>query len=172
MPCDLIWRGGRIVKTQASDSKGTLVESCSMADMFTPKRRSEIMRNIRSKDTKPEMTVRRIVHRLGFRFRLHGKDLPGTPDLVLPKYCCVVFVNGCYWHGHTCKRGYRTPGTNADYWTKKIGRNIEQQEMAFSQLLSDGWKVVLIWECEIKDLCALADRLKCGIKGPVLFTEY
>jgi len=142
-----------------------------MADMFTPERRSEIMRNIRSKGTKPEMTIRRLVHRLGFRFRLHGKDLPGTPDLILPKYNCVVFVNGCYWHGHTCRRGYRTPGTNAEYWSKKIGRNIEREEIAFSQLLSSGWKILLIWECEIKHQDALAERLVAGICGQSLFHE-
>lgn len=106
------------------------------------------MRAVKSSDTAPEMIVRRLVHRLGCRFRLHRRDLPGTPDLVLPRRRKVIFVNGCFWHGHDCARGARLPKTNADYWQAKIGRNISRDFRNLAALESAGWRVLTIWECE------------------------
>lgn len=124
------------------------------------------MAAVRSTDTKPEMLVRRLVHRLGYRFRLHRKDLPGKPDLVFPGRRAVVFVHGCYWHGHDCKRGARMPKTNVDYWTGKIGRNRERDEASVSALEATGWRVLIIWECEMKDSDVLAGRLQGFLGWP------
>ena len=108
------------------------------------------MRSVRSTDTAPEMTVRRMVHRLGYRFRLHRKDLPGKPDLVFPRLKKVVFVHGCFWHGHGCARGGRVPVHNRDYWTDKVARNKIRDGSALDQLAVLGWKSLVIWECEVK----------------------
>lgn len=97
---------------------------------------------------KPELLVRSIAHRLGFRFRLHAKDLPGKPDLVFRSKRKVIFVNGCFWHGHDCKEGRRVPKSNVDYWLSKITRNKERDVAARKQLEADGWDVLTIWECE------------------------
>lgn len=118
------------------------------------------MRAVRSKDTAPELLVRRLAHRLGYRFRLHRGDLPGHPDLVFPGRRAVVFVHGCFWHGHDCARGARAPKANADYWTAKIGRNVARDEAAVAALQSSGWRVLVLWECQLKDSSALADRLQ------------
>ena len=118
------------------------------------------MAAVRSKDTRPEMLVRRLTHRLGYRFRLHRRDLPGHPDLVFPRRRAVVFVHGCWWHGHSCSRGARTPKTNLDYWTAKIARNMQRDRASSEALLADGWHVLVLWECEIKDEDALAGRLR------------
>jgi len=122
--------------------------------------RSRTMAAVRSKDTRPEMLVRRLTHRLGYRFRLHRRDLPGHPDLVFPRRRAVVFVHGCWWHGHSCSRGARTPKTNLDYWTAKIARNMQRDRASSEALLADGWHVLVLWECEIKDEDALAGRLR------------
>jgi len=111
--------------------------------------RSAIMRSVKSKDTKPEMAVRRFVHGLGYRFRLHRKSLPGTPDLVFPRLRKVVFVNGCFWHGHDCPRGARIPKNNRDYWIAKIARNRERDKLNRKLLLAEGWGVYIVWECQI-----------------------
>lgn len=113
--------------------------------------RSKTMRAVRSKDTGPEIAVRRLAHKLGFRFRLHRKDLPGTPDLVFPKFRKVIFVHGCFWHGHDCPRGARAPKTNRDYWERKLERNKARDAKALSDLRSMGWQAQTIWECEIRD---------------------
>jgi DNA mismatch endonuclease (patch repair protein) len=107
------------------------------------------MRAVKSTNTKPEMAVRRYVHRLGFRFRLHRKSLPGTPDLVFPRLNKVVFVHGCFWHGHRCKRGDRTPSANREYWVEKIGRNRKRDKQNRALLKSQGWDVYIAWECRI-----------------------
>lgn len=112
--------------------------------------RSAIMRAVKSKDTGPELMVRRAVHALGMRFRLHRKDLPGCPDLVLPRHRTVIFVHGCFWHGHSCKRGARMPATNADYWREKIQRNEARDEDNARRLREAGWDVITVWECETK----------------------
>lgn len=122
--------------------------------------RSRTMAAVRSKDTKPEMLVRRLAHRLGYRFRLHRKDLPGKPDLVFSSRKAIIFVDGCYWHGHDCKRGARTPKTNVDYWRAKIGRNMARDAANIVALEARGWRVLTLWECELKDVDDLARRLQ------------
>ena len=127
---------------------------------MTSEQRSRVMRAVKGKDTGTEMTVRRIVHRMGYRYRLHRKELPGKPDLVFGPRRKVVFVHGCFWHGHTCKRGDRIPKENRRYWTKKIARNKERDQEHVSALKVKGWKVLIIWECETKDTRRLEKRIR------------
>jgi len=124
----------------------------------SPARRSEIMRRVRSKDTKPELIVRKLVHRLGFRFRLHSKRLPGHPDLVFASSRKVIFVNGCFWHRHDCAAA-ETPLTNRQYWQAKQTRNAVRDKRNKATLLRLGWKTLVIWECEMKDREKLIRRL-------------
>ncbi len=126
-----------------------------MADTFDPARRSAIMRRVRSKDTSPEMKVRQAIHAAGFRYRLHRKDLPGNPDLVFPRHRCVLFVHGCFWHWHDCKRA-RMPATNRDYWTAKIERNVRRDHRIQDELKALGWLVCVIWECRLREGIAQA----------------
>ena len=112
--------------------------------------RSRIMRSVKSKDTGPEMVVRRLVHGLGYRYRLHRSDLPGTPDLVLPGRNAVIFVHGCFWHGHDCPRGARVPKTNRAYWMAKIVRNSVRDAANLKRLKAAGWRVLTLWECDLK----------------------
>lgn len=121
--------------------------------------RSAIMRSVKSTNTKPEMVVRRLAHRLGYRFRLHRKSLPGTPDLVFPRLRKVVFVNGCFWHGHGCARGDRIPKNNRDYWVEKVARNRERDKVNCASLRAQGWGVCIIWECLISKI-GLENKLK------------
>lgn len=114
---------------------------------------------VRSTGTKPEMAVRRLAHALGYRFRLHRKDLPGKPDLVFSRRQAVIFVHGCFWHGHGCKRGARMPKKNREYWSAKIARNVERDAESVAAIEADGWRVLVIWECEMKDADRLARRL-------------
>lgn len=107
------------------------------------------MSGIRGKDTKPEMFVRKGLHRLGFRFRLHDRSLPGTPDLVLPKYNAVVFVHGCFWHGHDCHLGTK-PATRKEFWAAKFEENRARDRKAREALLKKGWRVLEIWECAMR----------------------
>ena len=120
-----------------------------MADVFTSEKRSAVMAGIRSKNTKPEMMVRKQVFAAGFRYRLHARNLPGKPDLVLARYNVAVFVHGCFWHGHKCLNG-KLPETNRDYWKKKFARNIKNDQRATRALRAKGWKVVTIWECQLE----------------------
>lgn len=120
-----------------------------MADVFDPAKRSQIMSHVKNKNTAPEIRLRSILHRAGFRFRVNRKDLPGKPDIVLPKYKTVIFVNGCFWHGHDCKRGQR-PQANAEFWNEKINKNIERDNIVTTELENLGWRVFIVWECEIK----------------------
>ena len=113
-------------------------------------KRSATMRAVKSEDTAPEMMVRRYVHSLGYRFRLHRKDLPGKPDLIFPRLNSAIFVHGCFWHGHDCPRGARLPKENAEYWHRKIGRNAERDKKTLRLLRSLGWNVLVIWECELR----------------------
>lgn len=127
------------------------------------------MRAVRSTNTRPEMIVRRAAHALGYRYRLHVSSLPGKPDLAFPARRKVVFVNGCFWHGHDCKRGSRKPSTNASYWSAKIDRNRARDQYQLKQLSSLGWSSLVIWECEISDLDALKRRLIAFLeRGDVL----
>lgn len=121
--------------------------------------RSENMRQIRSKDTGPELKVRSLTHRLGFRFRLHRKDLPGKPDLVFPSRNKIIFVHGCFWHGHACPEGLRKPKSNRSYWIPKIAKNRQRDAESISRLRAAGWDVLVIWECEIKEQESLAKML-------------
>ncbi len=123
--------------------------------------RSRTMRAVRSKDTKPELIVRRLIHSLGFRFRLHRRDLPGSPDLVFSGRRKVIFVHGCFWHGHDCVRGNRKPVANADYWHAKIRGNVERDIRNETALRENRWDVLTIWECEtkLKDREAITRRV-------------
>lgn len=130
------------------------------AKTTTDPARSAIMRAVKSTNTNPELIVRSLAHRLGFRFRLHRKALPGNPDLVFVARRKAIFVNGCFWHGHECKRGDRAPKTNADYWRAKIARNKARDADVRAALAASGWDVLTIWECETKDRDGLAVRLR------------
>ena len=118
------------------------------------------MQAVKSKNTGPELAVRRLAHRMGYRFRLHRKDLPGKPDLVFPRLRKAVFVHGCFWHGHDCARGARVPVQNRPYWTKKIERNKVRDDAVQEALTAAGWKVVVLWECEIRDQELLAHQIR------------
>lgn len=120
-----------------------------MADIYSPEKRSDIMSKVCSKNSKPERIVRSLVHKMGYRFRLHRKDLPGTPDLVFPKYKKVIFVNGCFWHSHGCKKS-KLPESNSEFWKEKIGKNVERDKMNYAELKKSGWAYLILWECEIK----------------------
>ncbi|MGY2188161.1 very short patch repair endonuclease [Pseudomonas sp. SDO5591_S426] len=111
--------------------------------------RSRMMSGIQGKNTKPEISIRRALHARGFRFRLHVKELPGKPDLVLPKYNAVVFVHGCFWHGHTC-RYFKTPQTRSAFWLEKIGKNQTRDLTHETSLLGQGWRVLVVWECAVR----------------------
>jgi DNA mismatch endonuclease, patch repair protein len=121
------------------------------------------MRLVRSKDTKPEIKVRSLLHCLGFRFRLHRKDLPGNPDIVLPKHFTVIFVHGCFWHRHKGCQEASMPATHQDYWIPKFKRTIERDKRNQEELRRLGWNIIVLWECEIKDVNRLADRLMATI---------
>jgi DNA mismatch endonuclease, patch repair protein len=118
------------------------------------------MAAIRSKDTKPELIVRSLLHSLGYRFRVHGAHLPGKPDVVLPKYRTALFVHGCFWHMHNCKYGRVTPRTNAEFWADKRLRTVERDVRSTAALRRSGWRVATVWECQTKDPLRLAHRLK------------
>lgn len=130
-----------------------------MVDRISPKDRSALMARIRSKDTGPELIVRRLLHRLGFRFRLHAKELPGKPDIVFRRRRKAVRVHGCYWHGHGCSRGGTGAKSNVEYWAPKIAKNRARDAANAAALEADGWSVLTIWECETRDRRALEARL-------------
>lgn len=130
-------------------------------DTLSPAERSEVMRRVRSKDTKPEVFVRSVLHRMGYRFRLHRKDLPGNPDIVLPKHRTAVFIHGCFWHQHPGCRKATVPQNNRDYWERKLSRNVERDALSVRALEEAGWRVVILWECEIpRDEASLRERLR------------
>lgn len=120
-----------------------------MADTLTPQQRSQLMARIRGKDTKIELLIRRALHGLKFRYQLHDRRLPGRPDMVLPKYRAVIFIHGCFWHGHDCAL-HRPPSSNKLYWRDKITRNQERDAAALKQLRRDGWRCLVIWECALR----------------------
>jgi len=107
------------------------------------------MRAVKARNTSPEMAVRRVLHAAGYRYRLHRRDLPGKPDIVFPSRRKAIFVHGCFWHGHDCRRGARAPKTNADYWRAKIARNVERDRVTAAAFDSIGWQRLVIWECEV-----------------------
>ena len=119
-----------------------------MPESLTPERRSRLMARVKGTNTKPEVVLRSLLHRMGYRFRLHRKDLPGSPDIVLPKYRTAIFVHGCFWHRHPgCKRT-TTPKNNYEFWQTKFAQNIERDARKHAQLLQLGWHVIIVWECE------------------------
>lgn len=130
-----------------------------MTDGVSPAR-SRIMWAVRSKNTIPEVALRKWLHAAGYRFRLHRKDLPGNPDIVFPSRRKALFVHGCFWHGHNCPRGSRQPKTNVEYWTQKIKRNRERDEVALVELRGLGWDVEIVWECEMKEKVGVMERLR------------
>ena len=128
--------------------------------MESPEVRRRTMQAVKSKDTVPELLVRSLAHRMGYRFRLHRKDLPGKPDLVFPGRRKAIFVHGCFWHGHDCARGARVPKSNREYWTKKIARNQERDQAARTALTELGWKLTVLWECELSNATRIRHRLR------------
>lgn len=137
-----------------------------MTDVYDKEKRSAVMARVKSKDTSPEKAVRRILTRLGARYRLHRKDLPGNPDIVMPGRKLAIFVHGCFWHGHDCARGARVPKANRDYWLAKVARNKARDEAAQQALCAGGWTVETIWECELKDEPVLTARLARRLQRP------
>lgn len=121
-------------------------------DIKSPKARSLNMAAVRSKNTKPEIAVRKLLHAAGYRFRLHSKDLPGSPDIVLPKLKTVVFVNGCFWHRHQGCRFAAVPATRSDFWIHKFEENVQRDKRNYDLLRTLGWRVIVIWECEISSI--------------------
>jgi len=120
-----------------------------LADTFNPEKRSQIMSRIRDRDTKPELLIRKGLHAKGFRYRLHDRKLPGKPDLVFPRYKSIIFVNGCFWHGHSCHL-FRWPASRVEYWKPKITRTIERDKANFRSLEAKGWHILIIWECAFR----------------------
>lgn len=127
-------------------------------DRLDPERRRRLMQQVRTKNTGPEMIVRSLLHRLGYRFRLHRKDLPGTPDIVFPSRRIAMFIHGCFWHGHGCRIG-KLPKSRLEYWQPKIEANQARDQRHEAALVRAGWRVAIIWQCELADLDDLADRL-------------
>jgi DNA mismatch endonuclease (patch repair protein) len=127
-------------------------------DIYSKKKRSEIMSKVRASNSKPEITVRKLLHRLGYRFRLHNKQLPGKPDIILPKYQSTIFVHGCFWHHHNkCKKS-KYPTSNTKFWQEKIMANVNRDRRSLRSLTKLGWKSLVIWECEVSSR-NLSDRL-------------
>lgn len=133
-----------------------------MTDKLTPERRSENMRRIRSTSTKPEMAVRKLIYSMGYRYRVHRRDLPGKPDIVFGPRRKIIFVHGCFWHQHPISGclDSRRPKSNTAYWESKLRRNIERDTAAQANLESAGWQVLVVWECETRDLAALTEKLR------------
>jgi len=130
-----------------------------VTDVYSPEKRSAVMRRVKGKDTSPELKVRKALTALGARYRLHRADLPGKPDIVLPRRKLALFVHGCFWHGHDCARGARVPKQNRDYWVGKVDRNRARDAKSRDALTALGWRVETIWECDLKDPAALEVRL-------------
>jgi DNA mismatch endonuclease (patch repair protein) len=130
-----------------------------MTDVFTPEKRSAVMRRVKSRDTTPERLVRKLLTELGVRYRLHRADLPGKPDIVMAGRRLAIQIHGCFWHGHDCARGSRVPKQNTDYWLAKVGRNVARDAETAAKLAAMGWRVETVWECEMKDRTALQQRL-------------
>lgn len=141
-----------------------------MSDIMTKEERSALMSKIKGKNTKPEMIVRKYLFARGFRYRLHDKYLPGSPDIVLPKYKTAVFIHGCFWHGHSGCRKARLPSSNIDYWEKKIHENLERDRKKIASMEEAGWHVLVVWQCDIdnktrreKYLDEIVEEIKKGI---------
>jgi DNA mismatch endonuclease, patch repair protein len=129
-----------------------------MADIVSSEKRSQMMSGIKSKNTKPEIAIRKELHRRGFRYRIHVKNLPGKPDLVFPKYNAVLFIHGCFWHGHEDCQLFKWPSSRTDFWKTKIIRNRELDRKAISILHSEGWRVGIIWECSMRGRSKMSEE--------------
>ncbi len=129
-------------------------------DVYGVEKRSQVMRAVKSQDTNPEMIVRRLLHQAGFRYRLHRKDLPGKPDLVFPGRKKIIFVHGCFWHQHSGCRFADRPATRQDYWNAKLNRNVERDAKNQEMLIQNGWKLLIIWECQTRDKVSLIEVAK------------
>jgi DNA mismatch endonuclease (patch repair protein) len=134
-------------------------------DTFTASERSAIMRRVRGKDTVPELVVRRIVHGMGFRYSLTRRDLPGRPDLAFPCRRKVIFVHGCFWHGHSCRAGRNRPASNREYWIPKLERNKARDRANARRLRAAGWRVLTIWECQLSGVERLRKRIERFLSG-------
>lgn len=128
-------------------------------DVLTAQQRKRCMSAVRNKDTKPEMAVRKLVHSLGYRYRLHGSGLPGKPDLILSGRRKLIFVHGCFWHRHCCKKGKSVPSSRGDFWAEKLNSNRVRDKKNLRKLRKDGWKVLVVWECWMRNPSALRERL-------------
>lgn len=137
-----------------------------MADTVSPEARSRIMARVKSKGMKPEMRVRRLLHSLGYRYRLHRADLPGRPDLVFPSRRKIVFVNGCFWHRHDGCPRVRIPATNRDYWLAKLERNHARDTRNIALLQEQGWDVLTLWECQLRDLPTATEQVIAFLGSP------
>ena len=137
-----------------------------MSDKFTAEQRSAVMRKVPGKDSSAELKLRRLLTGMGLRYRLHRKDLPGSPDVAMPGRKVAVFMHGCFWHGHDCRRGARAPKANADYWSAKIARNRARDAAAVGALTAMGWTPLVVWECELKDEAAVEARVRAALSGP------
>lgn len=146
-----------------------------MIDIVDPITRSRMMAGVKSKNTKPELLIRSLLHRNGFRFRIHKKDLPGKPDIVLPKYKAVIFIHGCFWHGHENCRLFKIPSTRPEFWNAKILKNKANDSTAIDLLLAENWRVCIIWECGIrtakKDLKHMIQLISNWLAGSQTFFE-
>ena len=140
-----------------------------MTDVYSSDKRSAVMRRVKGKDTGPELKVRKALTRIGARYRLHRKDLPGNPDIVMPGRKLALFVHGCFWHGHDCARGARVPKQNQDYWVGKVERNRARDARSREALATLNWRAETLWECELKDDVALAERLMALLKNDSSF---
>lgn len=130
-----------------------------MTDVLDPETRHLVMSRIRGKDTKPEMVVRRLVHSLGYRYRLHDADLPGKPDLVFASRRKVIFVHGCFWHQHACPNGARQPKSRIEFWKPKLEGNVERDKRNLAALIEQNWGVLVVWECETRDIDSLGEKI-------------
>lgn len=142
--------------------KPTQASGLLSTDNLSPTQRSHAMRQVKGKNTKPELIVRAALRKLGHTgYRIHRKDIPGNPDIVWIGRKAAIFINGCFWHGHPCARGGRVPKTRPEYWAKKIARTVERDANAKAELRSRGWRVLVVWECELRD----ADALDAALSG-------
>lgn len=135
-----------------------------IADTVSKEIRSRIMASVRQENTKPELVVRFLLHRMGFRFRLHRKNLPGSPDILLQKYCVAIFVHGCFWHQHPGCPLAKRPASNTEYWNHKLDENIKRDKLNIRKLRKTGWRVSIIWQCKTNNLITLERKLKQFLK--------
>ena len=141
------------------------VKYMTRIDPLTPEQRKKTMQHVKDKDTGPEMTIRRLVHKMGYRYGLHRKDLPGKPDMVFTSRKKIIFIHGCFWHGHNCKSGRKKPRTNENYWVSKIEKNKKRDVINRKKLKEMGWNILVIWECEINDILKIKNKIEQFLNG-------